>query len=115
MHASCGVRFAQGFPGSDGIVRRWLMQFKQGLPAEAQHGHRYQRRAAVTRMAAAPPSTRQVVWMLFTDEIPEEKDRHYIERVLALSAELREATQLAREFHTLVRERRSGDLDDWLA
>lgn len=105
----------QGFPGSDGIVRRWLMQFKQDLPAALQHGHRYQRRAAVTRMAEAPPTTRQVAWMLFSDDIDEEKDRLYVERVLASSIELRQATELAREFHRLVRERRSEDLDDWLA
>jgi transposase len=105
----------QGFPGSDGIVRRWLMPFKQDLPAALQHGHRYQRRAAVTRMAEAPPTTRQVAWMLFSDDIHEEKDRLYVERVLASSIELRQATELAREFHRMVRERRSEDLDDWLA
>jgi transposase len=105
----------QGFPGSDGIVRRWLMQFKQDLPEALQHGHRYQRRAAVTGMAEAPPTTRQVAWMLFSDDIHEEKDRLYVERVLASSIELRQATELAREFHRMVRERRSEDLDDWLA
>jgi transposase len=106
---------AQGFSGSDGLVRRWLMQFKQDLPAALQHGHRYQRRAAVTRMAEAPLTTRQVAWLLFRDDFREEKDRVFVERVLSLSMELRQATELAREFHTIVRERRSGDLDDWLA
>jgi transposase len=105
----------QGFPGSDGMVRRWLMQFKQDLPEALQHGHRYQRRAAVTRRAEAPPTTRQVAWMLFSNDIHEEKDRLYVERVLASSIELRQATELAREFHRMVRERRSEDLDDWLA
>jgi transposase len=50
-----------GFSGSDGLVRRWRMPFKQDLPAAWQ------------------------------------------------------PTELAREFHTIVRERRSGDRDDWLA
>jgi transposase len=91
------------------------MQFKQDLPAALQHGHCYQRRAAVTRRAAAPPTTRQVAWLLFRDDLREEKDRVFVERVLSLSLELRQATELAREFHAIVRERRSGDLDDWLA
>jgi transposase len=104
----------QGFSGSDGLVRRWLMQFKQDLPAALQHGHRYQRRAAVTRMAEAPLTARQVAWLLFRDDLREENDRVFVERVLSLSLELRQATELAREFHTIVRERRSGDLEDWL-
>jgi transposase len=105
---------SQGFTGSDGIVRRWLMQFKQDLPAALQHGHRYQRRAAVTQMSQAPPTPRSVAWLLFRNDIGEEKDRVYIERVLTLSAEIRQATELAREFHRIVREQRSADLDAWL-
>jgi transposase len=101
---------AQGFSGSDGLVRRWLMQFKQDLPAALQHGHRYQRRAAVTQMSQAPPTPRSVAWLLFRNDIGEEKDRVYIERVLTLSAEIRQATELAREFHMIVREQRSADL-----
>jgi transposase len=97
-----------GFSGSYHIVRRRIAGWrKASAPQTSSHRPepRFQR-----------PSSRKVSWWLLKDRgdlSPEEAS--FLEALRTSCPELREASSVAREFAAIVRERRIGAWDDWLA
>jgi transposase len=93
-----------GFRGGLRVVTEWATRRRL-----AEHPGR----AALS--ITAPPLRR--VARLLTSEpsaLPVE-ERHYLNRLLAISAPLMRARELALRFAAIVRERKIGDLDNWLA
>ena len=82
---------------------------------ESATRRRLRKPRSVSISITAPPPRR--VARLLTSEasaLPTE-ERHYLDRLLAISAPLARARDLALGFAAIVRERKSEDLDNWLA
>ena len=63
----------------------------------------------------APPPRRVARLLTFEASALSTEERHYLDHLLATSAPLARARDLALRFAAIVRERKSGDLDNWLA
>jgi len=103
---------ARGFTGSAGAVRRFLGAWRT---TPRQPGR--QPRATRGRMPPpASPSPRQVRWWLLreADERPTEHQA-YLGRLLQNCPTLHAASELAREFGRLLRQRDAAAFDPWLA
>lgn len=97
---------SRGFRGSYYAVRRQLARWRE--PTRPGGSGRVAGR--VER-----PSSRDVSWLLLkTDADLDAGQRTFRERLLARSPRLRAATDLAREFWNMVRERRPADWEGWL-
>jgi transposase len=97
----------RGFPGRKSIVAAAVAPPRQRQSA-----------ASAAVIAAAPNqrmSARQVRWALLgsRDELPP-PTRDALDTFLAEHAEARRVYELAQRFGQMVRERRLGDLDEWL-
>jgi transposase len=91
----------QGFTGSAGLVRQWAAPRRQGPPAEP---HR-----------AIVPTTRQTAWLLLRDPADlQPEQQSLLEAFGRLSPPVEAASQLAREFRRMVRERDHEALSGWL-
>jgi transposase len=62
----------------------------------------------------APPLRRVARWLTSEASALSTEERHYLDRLLAISAPLARARELALRFAAIVRERKTGDLDGWL-
>jgi transposase len=104
---------ARGFTGSAGSVRRFLGTWRT---TPRRHGR--QPRPAAGRAPApppAPPSPRQVRWWLLQDPEQRPAERQaYLAHLLHDCPALQEASDLAREFGRLLRQRDAAALDAWL-
>jgi len=101
---------ARGFPGSAGAVRRYL-----GAWRTTAHGTGRRRRGSAGVPAPRPPSPKQVRWWLLgAPEQRTARQQAYLDRLLAGSAMLHLATDVAREFGRLLRERDVTALTPWL-
>jgi transposase len=64
----------------------------------------------------ATPSPRQAKWLLIREVADLEGDERELRKHLeTASTRISQATELTRSFNTIVRERRAGDLTDWIA
>ncbi len=104
---------ARGFTGSAGSVRRFLGAWRT---TPRRRGR--QPRPAAGRVPApppAPPSPRQVRWWLLQDPDQRPAERQaYLARLPHDCPALQEASDLAREFGRLLRQRDAAALDAWL-
>jgi transposase len=97
----------RGFPGSDTRVRQWIRQY-----------HRPDRKGIAVPQTATQliPSPRQITWSLLHGPRPtDEKTKTWMEEFRQRVPDINRVAQLANEFIALLREKRSGDLPDWLA
>jgi len=105
---------ARGFTGSAGSVRRFLGAWR----TPPRHRDRHLRMAGgrVPTPPIPPPSPRQVRWWLLRepDHRPTEQQA-YLARLLQGCPTLQAASELAREFGRLLRQRDAAALDPWLA
>jgi transposase len=103
---------AQGFRGSEEIVRYHLSRRRAQLPVES----RYSRGVRAPRpQPLAPPSPRRAGWMLLrAEEEPKVEHRAFIEGLHELCPEVEMAGRLAREFSRMVKGRCAGALAGWL-
>jgi transposase len=93
-----------GFRGGLRVVTEWATRQRlAGRPGRPGSSFAAPPLRRVARMLTADPSTLQ------------EEERQYLGRLLATSAPLALARDLALRFAAIVRERREGDLDRWLA
>lgn len=105
---------ALGFPGSAGVVRRFLGSWRT-----APQGRGTPPRAGGTAGVVPPPeppTPRAVRWWLLTP--PDQRtpvQQAYLARLEAACPPVRRAGELAREFGRLVRARDGHALDPWLA
>jgi transposase len=104
---------ARGFTGSAGSVRRFLGAWRT---TPRRRGR--QPRPPAGRAPApppAPPSPRQVRWWLLQDPDQRPAERQaYLARLLHDCPTLQEASDLAREFGRLLRQRDAAAFDAWL-
>ena len=92
-----------GFRGKLRVVTEWATQRRLA----EQPG-----RAA---LSITPPPLRRVARLLSSESSARSaEEHHYLDRLLAISAPLRRARELAPRFAAIVRERKIGDLDTWL-
>ena len=98
---------AQGFPGSYKSVWHFTRQWPMSEPARAAHG--------TVALRQAPRSPWQAKWLLLQDPCKlSARDSSYCQALYHLRPALAEAASLARRFVTMVRERKSEELDSWL-
>ncbi|HUS15823.1 MAG TPA: ISL3 family transposase [Chloroflexia bacterium] len=104
---------ALGFPGSAGVVRRFLGPWR----TTPWHPGRQARGGGTAGVVppAEPPTPRDVRWWLLTapDQRPPAQQA-YLARLEADCPPVRLAGELAREFGRVVRERDGGAFDAWL-
>jgi transposase len=95
----------RGFRGSSTRLRQWIAQY-----------HRPNSKGGYRQPTAAPlPSPRQATWILLEGPRPvDEQTKEWIERFRQHVPEIQLTVQLAREFATLLREKRSGELPVWM-
>jgi transposase len=92
-----------GFRGGLRVVTEWATRRRlAGRPG----------RSALSIIA--PPLRRVARWLTSEASALSTEERHYLDRLLAISAPLARARELALRFAAIVRERKTGDLDGWL-
>jgi transposase len=105
----------RGYRGCQATVRVYLRQWRPGGQSRPGRKPKSDERQPRVETIAAP-SPRQAMWMITRrEEDIEESKRALRARVLETCAEAATASVLALEFSSMVRERRSGDLDAWIA
>ncbi|WP_429641972.1 ISL3 family transposase [Skermanella aerolata] len=94
----------RGFTGGASTVRDWLRRLRAATPQPAG-----------SMPAWKTPSGRRAAWLVVADpdEI-DEKERKFVDALIAGSAELADLIALAREFRAMVREQQADRLDHWL-
>lgn len=93
-----------GFRGGLRVVTEWATRQRlAGHPGRSASGFTVPPLRRVARILTADPSTLQV------------EEQQYLNRLLATSAPLALARDLALRFAAIVRERKADDLDRWLA
>jgi transposase len=60
------------------------------------------------------PSARSSSWMLLQPEKPKDEEQKMVELLCHLSPEIKQAQELARDFISIIRERRVDELREWL-
>jgi transposase len=97
-----------GFRGSYLMVRRCVARWRRGGPERGQPSR--------PEPALKRPSSRRVSWWLLTERAELEPEEQALLQVLwDRCPELKTAAELAREFADMVRRRRSGEWDSWMA
>ena len=92
-----------GFRGGLRVVTEWATRRRlAGRPG----------RSALSIIA--PPLRRVARWLTSEASALSTEERRYLDRLLAISAPLARARELALRFAAIVRERKAGDLDGWL-
>lgn len=85
----------------------------QCLFQNAGHGH--QRLKPPSQTPKGVPTARTTTWLLLRDEEKLDfRQRRFVERLIKCSPTIGAARKLARLFLSLVRERRAGELEDWI-
>jgi len=105
---------AQGFTGSTTIVRTAIQQYRKasGLPPMVRNQAGQPLTSDPTRQ---PPSLRTLsYWILKRPEHRKEDHERIIEQVSQAQPKLDATIILAREFASMVRERKSDELNSWL-
>ena len=93
-----------GFRGGLRVVSEWAA--RQRLA---------ERQGRSTLAVAAPSLWRVARWLTAEPAALATEERHYLDRLLAASMPLARARELALRFAAIVRDRRAGDLEGWLA
>jgi transposase len=92
-----------GFRGGLRVVTEWATRRRlAGRPGRS------------TLSTTAPPLRRVARWLTSEASALSTEERHCLDRLLAISAPLARARELALRFAAIVRERKAGDLDGWL-
>lgn len=103
---------ARGFGGSYYAVRRQLARWRKAEPA----GRGGARPNAPVPVGIERPSARRVSWLLLMDPADRKvEEQAFVDRLQARCPELSAAADLARDFRSMVRERREKDWKGWLA
>ncbi|UEM20785.1 ISL3 family transposase (plasmid) [Skermanella mucosa] len=99
----------RGYSGRPKTVQEWVRRRLRGTGAGSAD-------AASSATAWKAPSGRRAAWLVVADadEIDDTAGK-FVEALLAGSPDLTAVIALAREFRTMVRERRADGLDPWLA
>lgn len=102
---------AQGYPGAEATLRRYLRHWRVATTAQiTAHA-----RTKTSPGRGAALSVRQVKWLLFNPEKRKEGwEEQFVNEVCHQSAEIALTQTLVREFHRLMRERRPNELNEWL-
>ena len=94
----------QGFTGSAGLVRQWAAPRRQDPPTEPHRADR-----------AVVPTSRQTAWLLLRDSADlEPEQQSLLETFARLSPPVETASELAREFRRMLRQRDHEALSGWL-
>ena len=104
---------AQGFQGSRSLLARWVARWRREGEIAAGMSSEAVKTGALC--SVPPPSVRRSAGMLRrpeADRKPEEQA--YWARLFQLCPEIHRAAELVQEFHEMVRERKSEQLDAWL-
>jgi transposase len=97
-----------GYRGSHHTVRRRVAQWRQGDEKRAAKSQ--------PKPTFRTPSSRRVSWWLLIEDAQlETKQRSFLEVLWARCPELKNASELAREFSAMVRNRLCRSWDAWLA
>lgn len=102
----------QGYTGSYFSVRRQLTRWRK---AESQQSVSQSARGDLPRVLERP-STRRVSWLLLKPDLEvDANEQVFLQRLRQRCPEVQAGAELAREFATMVKERREGDWESWLA
>jgi transposase len=85
-----------------------------GIAAEGTRQRLAGRPGRSTSSVAAPPLRRVARLLTAEPSVLPTEERHYLNRLLTISAPLAQARELALRFAAIVRERKIGDLGHWL-
>ena len=102
-----------GYTGKRSILRAYLTQLRKsrGLPPRS----RTSTEGAVTEPTRKPPTWRTLTWLVLRRaEKLTADEQNDVTRAREAHAEIATAIELARDFATLVRERRVAGLEPWL-
>jgi transposase len=109
----------KGFSGSLGLVIRWAANQRKLLPAEKRYSRRQTEvvKPVLSRLVKPVPwSAQRASWLVILDEDQLNDDQQAARiNMLAADTQMVAVDRLARQFIQLVKERRSNDLDQWLA
>jgi transposase len=108
---------ALGYKGSQPLVRQTVAGWRKPLPEQFRRTQR--RGPASKKKAITLPAPRQVsFWLLGLskekDEEKKQQQQSFIDRLCNISAEVKKAQELGKEFIEMVRQRQSEVFDDWL-
>ena len=99
---------ARGFQGSYYAVRRQLAPWRRAAPPGGTCA------GPVATRSLGRPSARRVSWLFLLDPADREPpEQAFLDRLGESCPELRAAAELAREFRSMVRERKAEVWDDW--
>lgn len=104
---------AHGYEGKVGMVRRYIRRLRSRL-AELSPEQRV--KFLGTKAAFKAPTSRRAGWWLQAEleDLNEEQQQAFVERLRELCPSAARAGELARWFREMVKERRPERLDDWL-
>ena len=96
----------QGYRGSDVTVRRLTYQWKPSTIQNIQF---------IKNAPPKLPSVKQMVWILLkAGERLSEEEKELRQKVLANSNEIKQGLGLLNKFRAMVREKKSGNYEEWL-
>jgi transposase len=98
---------AQGYGGSQAVVRRLLHGWRQQLPPTLQQVHGLP--------DFSPPTPRQATWWLLKSQELVPPQQEYVAALLRLSPELKQGQTLVKEVQELLAGRQEKEFDQWRA
>lgn len=102
----------RGYRGSCKSLNNYL--HRQPSPPAVQTPHRKSARRRTAPPLMPAPSPRRALWMLLKPERLNEAEQQVVENICRLSPEVERATELARRFMQMVRERQADQLSEWI-
>jgi transposase len=101
----------RGFAGGRNSVHHYLKRLRLEMPAHLQHGTRLP--AGMTRPPrVSAPSPRSAAWLLQQEESELRPDeRRFVAQLVSHAPDIRDATELVRQFRRIIRGRLASDFD----
>lgn len=97
---------ARGYLGHEKVLQAYLEPWREMLPEEIRRMH------GVPEVRS--PAPRTVAWWLLLDEDKlKDEERAFVAEIASREPQLKATQTLAREFHSLLRDRGESKLDEW--
>ena len=101
----------QDYRGGYTAVKDWIRTLRSSMPRSERRT-----RAPATQTPKWVPTARTTTWLLLrAEEQLDSRQRRFVERLIESNPSIGAARKMAQQFLSLVRERRAGELEDWIA
>lgn len=106
---------ARGYAGSQAQLGRLITEWRKHLPPPSPLGEGEPRPAPISPLKQQKLSSQQASWLfVLNEEQLTAEQRRQKEHLVQASEELATAYQLSQDFVTMLKERKAGELQQWL-